>query len=218
MRSSLVLMMLVISNGFFSLANTSSSKIKKPVGGKITSTSAQNNQSKAISNVAVAGSVNSPQQRPTKGLKVQFTFDSVKTDLRLKLYRLPIERAPDAGETQVVPRSAPIDAQYPIIDGIFVRKGGIQPFLMVVDNPSNEPKYFFATTHTVTPEEAGVGFGLNCLCNNHYFEVPPQSRWERVGVIKLEQHAVGTQIRFVHKLIGLTKEQIVEKGLNRNAN
>lgn len=175
-------------------------------------------KSKVVKRVRELPQVTAPTPARIKGLKVYFNFEPVKTDLKVKVYRMPVESAPDVGETTIESLSAPINAMGLIQDGVFIRKGAIQPFLMVVENLSAEPKYFFATTHTIVPEEAGVGFNLSCLCNNHIFEIPPNSRWQRIGVVRIEQFAIGNQMRFVHKIVGLKKEEIAEKGLEKNVN
>lgn len=153
---------------------------------------------------------------PVRSTRVQMTFEPKNTSLQLKVYELPLERGPDVGETEVAPLSQPLPKYKSMPEGFFVKKGGFKPFLMVVENTTKETKYFFAATHSVYPETASVGFRLGCLCNNHVFQVPPESRWTRVGQISIESFAPGETIKFVHKLIGLTKEDIKNKGLEKN--
>jgi hypothetical protein len=105
---------------------------------------------------------------PVKTMKVHFAFENKNTNLQMKLFELPLERGPDSGETEVSPLATPFPKFKPIpADGLRVKKGGLKPFMMVIENNSTETKYFFATTHSIMPETASIGFRLGCLCNNH---------------------------------------------------
>lgn len=152
-----------------------------------------------------------------KSMKVHFAFENKNTNLQMKLFELPLERGPDSGETEVTLLSTPFPKYKPIpADGFMVKKGGLKPFMMVIENTTNETKYFFATTHSVLPETASIGFRLGCLCNNHIYQVPPASRWTRIGQITLESFASGDSVHFIHKLIGISIEEIKSKGLEKN--
>ncbi len=151
-----------------------------------------------------------------KTMKIYFSFEPVKTSIKMKIYKLPIEKALDVGEITYSSLSESMPAYQSFDNGFVLKKGAVQAFLMVAENPTNEPIYFFGVSHTVVPEHAGVGFKLGCLCNNHIFDIPPKSRWMRVGSLTLEHHAHGNEVRYVHKIVGMTKETIKEKGLSIN--
>lgn len=160
---------------------------------------------------AMSGNTANATKRKT--MKVYLSFDPVKTNIKMRIYKLPIEKALDIGEITYNSMAEKMPAYQSLDSGFELKKGAVQAFLMVAENPTNEPIYFFGVAHTVVPEQAGVGFKLGCLCNNHIFDIPPKSRWMRVGSLTLEQYAQGTEVRFVHKIVGMTKETIKEKGL-----
>ena len=95
-----------------------------------------------------------------KSMRVYLVFEPQKTDLKMKLYKLPIERDPDSGDIEISSLSEVLPNMPPIEHGFELKKGAIQPFLMVVENNSNAPKYFFAVSHTILPEASGIGFKL----------------------------------------------------------
>ncbi len=149
-----------------------------------------------------------------KSMRVTVAFQTEKTDLVFKIFKLPIEKIPDVRETKVTPLSESLSKMVLVSDGFKMDKGGTQPFLMVAENPTAQPKYFFAVFPTIAPEQASLGFGMECLCNNHLFEVPPHSRWTRVGSVTLMQYARGNSVRSNLKIVGMSLEEIQAKGLS----
>jgi len=152
-------------------------------------------------------------QRRSSNIKVKLKFIPVDTGVTVKVYTVPLELAPDAGQITIESLSKPMEYTNLVYDSMSTKRGGLIAFAMVVENNSNEPQYFYAVSHTVEPPEAALGFKLGCLCNNHIFEVPAKSRWTRLGSLALTAMAPGPSITFVHKIIGLTNSQLKAKKL-----
>jgi hypothetical protein len=88
-----------------------------------------------------------------------------------------------------------------------VKPGSATRFVLVMQNATNAPLYFFAAPHQVNPVQLSLGFKFKCLCINHAFEVPPGHTWYRVVELRMDEGFVGNEITIEHALIGLDEER-----------
>ncbi|MDZ4727744.1 MAG: hypothetical protein SH817_16415 [Leptospira sp.] len=106
-------------------------------------------------------------------------------------------------------KSAPYGSMIPE-NKIFLKPGSKKQFLLVMQNPSAEPIYFFAAPHQAVPVEHSFGFKFKCLCVNHAFTVPAKETWYRVVEIRLAPDFLGDRLTLTHNIIGISKERMLE--------
>jgi hypothetical protein len=80
-------------------------------------------------------------------------------------------------------------------------------FVLVYHNQTTLPIYFFAAPHAMLPARNALGAKFKCLCVNKAYEVAPQSYWFRVVELRLDSGIEGDNLKIVHQLIAITKEQ-----------
>jgi hypothetical protein len=84
-----------------------------------------------------------------------------------------------------------------------VSPGSVTRFVLLMENSTDAPLYFFAAPHQVNPVQLALGFKFKCLCINHAFEIPPGHSWYRVVELRMDEGFVGNEIKIEHALIGL---------------
>lgn len=80
-------------------------------------------------------------------------------------------------------------------------------FVLIVKNPTDKPKHFFAAPHTVHPEEESLGFKFKCLCINHAYTINAKEIWYRVVDFRLSQKFVGKELTITHTIIGIDSKR-----------
>jgi hypothetical protein len=76
-------------------------------------------------------------------------------------------------------------------------------FVLIAQNSTDKPQYFFAAPHTVHPEEESLGFKFKCLCINHAYTINPKETWYRVVEFRLSPQFVGKELTITHTIIGI---------------
>lgn len=88
-----------------------------------------------------------------------------------------------------------------------ISPGQKKRFVLIVQNPSDKPHYFFAAPHTVHPEEESLGFKFKCLCINHAYTINPKETWYRVVDFRLSQQFIGKELTITHTIIGIDSKR-----------
>jgi hypothetical protein len=120
-----------------------------------------------------------------QNLKVKLQFDYEKTDLRVKLYDVKSEFKFSVARTAIASSMKDIPVTQAIKDEIlFSTDNKAKTFVLVVENKSDQTKYFFASPHTYHPGHVSLGMIFECLCNHHVYKVPARMIWYRI--VRLE--------------------------------
>ncbi len=115
---------------------------------------------------------------------------------------------PSLWETRSVADIARAPIGVPVQRGAFaLLPGQHKRFVMVVQNTTDHPLYFFAAPHRVHPEEAALGFKFKCLCVNRAYTVGPKETWYRVLELRLSLDFVGDELTLTHTLVGIDKKR-----------
>ncbi|MCM2277197.1 MAG: hypothetical protein NDJ89_03915 [Oligoflexia bacterium] len=152
----------------------------------------------------------SVQRRPAKWVEVTLFFETRNLKPGVRVREVPVERHLSIGETGTLPLSAVTPLGREISPTFKVRRGDTQPFAVVVENPGDEPLFFFVNQHSMKPEEIAMAYKISCLCDSKIVVVPPRSRWYRIGNLSLSKYFPGDQLGLRHILVGLTFNQIKE--------
>jgi hypothetical protein len=80
-------------------------------------------------------------------------------------------------------------------------------FVLIAQNLTDKPQYFFAAPHTVHPEEESLGFKFKCLCINHAYTINPKETWYRVVEFRLSPQFVGKELTITHTIIGIDSKR-----------
>ncbi len=80
-------------------------------------------------------------------------------------------------------------------------------FVLVVQNSTDKPQYFFAAPHSARPEEQALGFKFKCLCINHAYTINPKQTWYRVVEFRLSPQFEGDGLIITHTIIGIDKKR-----------
>ncbi len=101
---------------------------------------------------------------------------------------------------------APVGAR---IEGpvLMIAPGQDRRFVLVVQNPSDKPLYFFAAPHVVQPPEEALGFKFKCLCVNRAYMVGPHETWYRVVEFRLSPDFSGHGLTVMHSIIGIDEKR-----------
>ena len=86
---------------------------------------------------------------------------------------------------------------------VSVTAGGSRRLILVYENRTAAPVYFFAAPHHAEPEESALGFQFKCLCVNHAFDVSPGRFWFRVVELRVAPGFQGRELALSHTLIGI---------------
>lgn len=80
-------------------------------------------------------------------------------------------------------------------------------FVLVVQNPTDKPLFFFAAPHVVQPPEEALGFKFKCLCVNRAYMVGPHEIWYRVVEFRLSPDFAGQGLTVMHTIIGIDEKR-----------
>ena len=103
------------------------------------------------------------------------TTSRIKTYSVKDEFKYSIARTGTATKLDKTPAKDPIDSHF-----TFTKDEHETSFVLVIENKTNETKYFFATPHTYKPEGASLSSLFECLCNHHVYVIPPKSIWYRI--------------------------------------
>ncbi|MFP5519245.1 MAG: hypothetical protein ACLGGX_05035 [Bdellovibrionia bacterium] len=146
-------------------------------------------------------------------VNVQILFEHKNMPFKMELWEVPPELYLDLSMSSHASISKGVPFVKPISNEFRVRRGETTYFGMVIKNDSNEPYYFYSSYHQMRPEEAALGYIVNCLCVNRIFVIPPKSYWYRVGSIVLGSTFIGETVAIKHDIFGMTSEQFQKKKL-----
>ena len=89
-----------------------------------------------------------------------------------------------------------------------LREGERKKFVLVIENGTKAPLYFFAAPHQATPPEFALGFKFKCLCINHSFQIPPGEIWYRVVELRMSRNFLGKELEIKHAIVGIDEERM----------
>ncbi len=142
-------------------------------------------------------------------VKVKISWVARDFPLSMKIYEPALQRQIPLWETNSVKSKEKLPVSIEIPDSTFTMQPGSKKFFVLVTyNSTQEPVYFFAAPHQVTPPEFSLGFKFKCLCVNHAFQVPVGEYWYRMVELRMSKNFRGNEIDISHDLIGLTKERM----------
>ncbi|HEY5993875.1 MAG TPA: hypothetical protein VIU46_04655 [Gallionellaceae bacterium] len=101
---------------------------------------------------------------------------------------------------------APVGARMPGTT-LELKPGQYKRFVLVVQNPTDKPLYFFAAPHVVQPPEEALGFKFKCLCVNRAYTVGPHETWYRVVEFRLSPDFAGQRLTVMHTIIGIDEKR-----------
>lgn len=102
--------------------------------------------------------------------------------------------------------AAPVGS--PIVGSSFqLKPGQRRRFVLIVQNSTDKPQYFFAAPHSAQPEEQALGFKFKCLCINHAYTINPAEFWYRVVEFRLSPQFAGEGLTITHTIIGIDKKR-----------
>ena len=160
-----------------------------------------------LPNVSVASEV----------VEVKILWNTNNFTPRINLYEVPKDKHVRLWETKSVKAFSDVPAGKRIADSrIIVSKGSNKKFIVVAQNKSNKPVYFFAAPHIATPFENTLGFKFRCLCINHAFSIGPKEIWYRVVQFKISENMVGDKLTILHSLVGIDKERMEKFKVKRS--
>jgi len=141
---------------------------------------------------------------PDGKVRVNFAWQHHGIDAVMKTHHLP----PGSRAKLWEMGTAASQGELPIGDvleqaRLEVSPGSVTRFVLLMENSSDAPLYFFAAPHHVNPVQLSLGFKFKCLCINHAFEIPPGHSWYRVVELRMDEAFVGNEITIEHALIGL---------------
>lgn len=127
-----------------------------------------------------------------------------------------IERLAETRSVRDAARSLPIVRE--VTDGkVIVNSGSYKMVAMVIENPTNEPIYFFAAPHSIEPVEEGIGIKFICLCNGFIYRAKPHMYWYRIMQLKISPANRSPKFKLMHsvrrvdpKNLPSTSDQIAE--------
>lgn len=141
-------------------------------------------------------------------VKIKISWRYVDLDAEMKIYEPASQRPIEMWQTESVASLdlAPVSKE--IQDSTLVMKAGeTKKFVLVLENNSKKPIYFFAAPHVVEPDYFSFGFKFKCLCINHAFMVDAGEVWYRIVEMRLSDDFVGDKIEISHSLVALTEER-----------
>lgn len=93
-------------------------------------------------------------------------------------------------------------------DATFViAPGEVKRFVMVIQNKSDKPIYFFAAPHQTAPVEDSLGSKIKCLCIGRSYKAGPNKVWYRVLEFRLARNYVGKDLTITHSIIGIDENR-----------
>ena len=134
----------------------------------------------------------------------------------MKIYEVAERQKPRMWETHTFKslKDAPVGS---VIDGasVTVPRGGKKKFILVAENKTEQPIYFFAAPHGVEPVENALGFKFKCLCINHAYEIGPGEVWYRVVLLKVSPDFYGESLTLTHNLVGIDLKRFSKFSLRK---
>ncbi len=135
---------------------------------------------------------------------------------QMKIYEVAGGQKPRMWETHTVGslKEAPVGSE--IKDAtVTVSKGSQNKFILVAENKTNKPIYFFAAPHGVEPVENALGFKFKCLCINYAYEIGPGEVWYRVVILNVSRDFYGDSMTLTHQLVGIDQKRFSKFSLVR---
>lgn len=139
----------------------------------------------------------------------------VTVELNWKYHNFPFkmkvfELAPSANESLFATRNDDdYRRHYPILRELPTNENGHVlnttsgrniPLLLVFENPTDEPVYFYAAPHSVYPAELSLGMKFFCLCTGKAYRSAPHSSWTRVINLRLSGENRSSFYRLAHDI------------------
>jgi len=150
-------------------------------------------------------------QQPRRQLEFEFKFNYRNFPLEIKIYEPNKQVRMTAGKGYMVKSIKDIPLLRELSDRkVKVYEGEQKYYLMVVENKTNEPVYFYASPHEWNPEDEVIGSKLFCLCYNRIYTVLPGQFWYRIGQLAVERGAFGEKLQIMHRVVGIDKSRVKE--------
>lgn len=152
-----------------------------------------------------------PSASKNAPVTVQVLFNAKNMPSNMELYEVPTSKILDVTTHATVSLKDPLPFTVRLANEFPVQRGETKYFAMVVRNNSDQTQYFYASYHQMRPEEAAIGYLLNCLCINRLFSIPPRSAWYRIGSIMLTSTFIGSVVAVKHDLFGMSLADVQKK-------
>jgi hypothetical protein len=150
-------------------------------------------------------------QQPRRQIEFEFRFNYRNFPLEIKIYEPNRQVKMIAGKDYMANSFKDIPLQRELTDKkVKVYEGEQKFYLMVVENKTNDPVYFYASPHEWNPEDEVVGSKLYCLCYNRIYTVLPGQFWYRVGSLSVGKGAFGEKLQIIHRIVGIEKSRVKE--------
>ncbi len=121
----------------------------------------------------------------------------------MKIYQ-PGSQRPQLWETASRAKGEPVPVGREIADSrLKIQPGQRRRFVLVYENATDKPLYFFAAPHQAQPQESALGFHFKCLCVSEAFKVGAGETWYRVVELQILKGFEGDALTLTHALIGI---------------
>ncbi|MDX1960189.1 MAG: hypothetical protein SFU98_16590 [Leptospiraceae bacterium] len=163
-----------------------------------------------------------PEQEKTLSLEkassvsVEISWEYKNLPAKMQIFEPPAQRPYELWQTGTTKelKNAPVSIE--IENSKFnISPGSKKSFVLVMQNITDKPIYFFAAPHLVHPAEHSLGFKFKCLCVNHAFTIAPQEYWFRVVELRVSENFLGSSMNIQHTLVGITEKHSKEFGMEK---
>jgi len=141
---------------------------------------------------------------PEGKIRINLAWQHHGLDAQMKTHALPPGSRAKLWDMGTGASEGELPVGEEIVDGVLeVSPGSVTRFVLLMQNSTDAPLFFFAAPHHVNPVQLSLGFKFKCLCINHAFEIPAGHKWYRVVELRMDEGFVGNEITIEHALIGL---------------
>ena len=140
-------------------------------------------------------------------IRILWDYQDLPKEAVMQVYEPGAQRPLTLWETGTEKRRDRLPVAGEIKDGtLTLSPGSKKKVVLVLENKTPSPLYFFAAPHVVTPASSSLGFKFKCLCINHVFSVMPGQVWYRVVELRVSPNFDGKDLDVRHVLIGASEE------------
>jgi hypothetical protein len=156
--------------------------------------------------VAGTGSLGQGQQQNEVQIKLSWEYTGLSPGMRVYEPREgPILTVWETGSVKQA-KDLPVSREV-ANSTVTVSRGSHKILVLVYENKTAQPVYFFAAPHNVAPPESSLGLKLKCLCINQAFEVGPGESWYRIIEVQASKNFLGEGFEIKHTIVAIDKER-----------
>lgn len=149
-------------------------------------------------------------------IEAHLKWEYIKFEAVVDVYELDKPGEIGLWKTRVVSDKNELPASTKLSDAVIQMKPGEnRKFLLVIENSTDKPLYFFASPHVIEPAEYSLGFKFKCLCINHSFAIEQGKTWYRVVELRLSDEVKADKINIVHNIVGIDEETMKKFEIKR---